>query len=863
MKITLQPKTLVKSLFLLALLSGSFYSFTNGSGAPAGNTAAPGDGNCTGCHSGSLITSGSNWNNVSITSNIPAAGYTPGDSYTITVSHTQASINKFGFQFTALTASSNAMAGSLIAGTGSQALSSGGKTYLTHNGSGTAGSGSKSWSFSWTAPSPGAGDVKFYLAINATNSDNSTFGDQIYAKNITVSQFSNLPTAVITGIPANNTVCLGDTLHLQGSGINSPTGFSWTFTGKTPSTAQNVDVIFTGIGQKTITLTTSNGFGSSTTNTKFVNVITKPAATITASNVNICGGDSVTLTANFNALFTYQWIPGNETTQNIKTNTPGIYKVKVTSSTTGCVNTSAGVTLASKTKPVPLFTASANTICSADSLTLQASTPYNNYAFFDGNTQIQSGTSPTYKNLMTPGNRDMGLVVTDGNGCNSDTVKEGVNVLPKLAAPVMACGAKTSSSVEFTWGAVAGASGYEVSTDGNIWGAPGGTLSHTVSGLAPNTNVQLWVRALDPGLCAKGNTASQICTNANCTTHVLTLTYVDHICIPSPQDSGYIPILVSSGLSSFSIKFGNEQYTDIPYYTATVKMGNHPLTISVIDSNNIGCPATDTTIMLRGVNPILAKPVILPQTVLCSQDSLYQFKIQNANSGASHFRLYSGNLGIPFDSINANGSAELAYSTPRLFAPFIDGVDVYAMAVEDSFGCTRLSDPLTINIEPTPKVGFTLTPTGLSVVFADTTTGAASRTWMFFGTFPDVTNGAVSITKVYPASGNYQAKLVSTSTNGCSADATQSFTLTNVGLNDVAAIKTISLYPNPVKDVLEINLEGNEPAHVSVYDMQGKLVKEEVLTDMRSLNMAELRNGLYSMYVKQGDSLYNGKFIKE
>lgn len=865
MKKTLLLKTFIKSLFFLSLVSVSYYSFTNGSGAPAGYTAAPGDANCTSCHSGSLITSGSNWNNVTITSNIPAAGYNPGDTYTITVSHTQTGINKFGFEFTALTSSSAAMAGSLAAGTGSQALTSGSKTYLTHNSSGTSGSGTKSWSFSWTAPSPGVGDVKFYLVINATNSDNSTSGDQIYAKNITVSQFSNLPTAVIGGIPANNTVCLGDTLYLTGSGINSPSSYAWTFSGKPASSTQNPAVVFTSIGQKTITLQTTNGFGSSAVNTKFVNVITKPAATISASNTNICGGDSVTLTANFNSLFTYEWTPNNETTQIIKTNTPGVYKVKVTNTTTGCANTSTGTTLLAKTKPVPVLTVSADTICSADSLTLSSSTPFNNYAFVDGSTSLQSGTSSSYKNLFASGNRNVGLVVTDGNGCHSDTAWDNVNVLPKLAAPVIACGVKTSSSVEFTWAAIAGASGYEVSTDGNSWGAPNGTLAHTVNGLAPNTNVQIWVRALDPGLCAKGNTGTQFCTNAACIPATFTITRDANVCVGSAQDTGHAQItLANISIPSFSIQYGaGGAWLASTSHIVPVMLGVNTITVKIKDSANLGCPTTDTTITITGVNPISTKPVLVTGGVLCSGDSaVHVLKVQNANSGADHFEIYKDGVGAPLTILNANGSAELTYVLPK---PSVlhDGDHVYVIAIQDGFGCMKTSEQLTINIEPTPNVGFTVVPTGLSVELTDTTSGVSTRNWAFFGAFPDIMNGAASLTKVYPASGTYQVKLVSVSSAGCGAMTTRAFILTNVGLNDVKATQSISMYPNPVKDVLELNLVQSGTAVVSIYDMQGRLVKEETLEGTNKLNLAELHTGLYSMYVKQDANLYNGKFIKE
>lgn len=868
MKITLHPKSLVKSLFLLLLLSGSYYSFTNGSGAPAGNTAAPGDGNCTGCHTGSLITSGANWNNVSITTNVPAAGYTPGSSYTVTVSHTQTGINKFGFEFTALTSGTAAMAGSLSAGTGSQLLTSGSKMYLTHTAGGTAGSGSKSWSFTWTAPGAGTGDVKLYAAINAANSDNSTSGDQIYAKNIILSELSNLPTAVITGIPANNIVCLGDTLHLQGSGINAPFSYTWTFTGRPGSAQQNPDVVFTSIGQKAITLVTGNGFGSSPQNTQFVNVVAKPAATITPSGtVNICGSDSVTLTANFNALFSYQWTPGNQSSPSIKSNTPGLYKVKVTNISTGCAATSANVTLVQQSRPVAVLTLSLDTICSADSLQLFSNTPFPNYVFLDGATLLQSGTSASYKNIFAPGSRNMGLVVTDANGCKSDTVKQAVLILPKLAAPVLSCGAKTSFSVEFTWAAIAGASGYEVSTDtGQSWIPPNGTLAHTISGMVPNSNAQIWVRALDPSACAKGNTGTGVCTNGACNRISFAITHPDHVCLQSDTAKGAIPVTLSSiSVASYGISYADSAYIKFLTYTAPVSLGANHLKISVLDSANIGCPPTDTTIVLTGVNPIAVKPVLVTDGPLCSGDSaLHIIKVQHANSGANKFELYRNFSGAPFVVLTADGSSELAYMADKPVSPFQTGDELYAVAVENVFGCSKASDPITVTIEKTPAAGFTVNATGLSVIFDDTTAATGSRDWRFSGIFPDIPNGAKVITKIYPAAGSYTVRLVATALNGCKNDAVRTVVVSAVGINEVGRnVKMLSLYPNPVKDILNLDLSNNEPACISIYDLQGRLVKQEQLVASGTVDLRGLRNGLYSIYVQQGDTLYNGRFVKE
>ena len=87
-------------LMISSLTPNSTYSaYANGGGSPGSRTNSPGDlGNCTGCHSGTINTGPGV---ASITAPSLAAGYVPGQTYTITGSITQSAINKFGFEITA------------------------------------------------------------------------------------------------------------------------------------------------------------------------------------------------------------------------------------------------------------------------------------------------------------------------------------------------------------------------------------------------------------------------------------------------------------------------------------------------------------------------------------------------------------------------------------------------------------------------------------------------------------------------------------------------------------------------------------------------------------------------------------------
>ncbi|MCK9616902.1 MAG: T9SS type A sorting domain-containing protein [Lentimicrobiaceae bacterium] len=147
----------VFSIVLLESYSGNNSKYLGGS--PAGYTGSPGDGqNCVSCHNGSA-TSVAGW----ITSDIPAEGYTPGTTYTITV--TVSGNGQKGFEVSPQNAS-GALLGTLIAGSGNKLVGSG--KYVTQ--SSASSSNPKVWTFQWTAPAVGTGDVTFYGAFTVSKS---------------------------------------------------------------------------------------------------------------------------------------------------------------------------------------------------------------------------------------------------------------------------------------------------------------------------------------------------------------------------------------------------------------------------------------------------------------------------------------------------------------------------------------------------------------------------------------------------------------------------------------------------------------------------------------------------------------------
>ncbi len=141
-------------------------------GTEPGYTGSPGDTlkNCTACHGGSA-TNVSGW----ITSTIPSTGYVPGNTYLITATNTTIGHNRFGFLVSPQAENGNLLGTMEVIDT-TQTKLIGNNKYVTYRAPGVFSQDSKSWTFNWTAPVTGTGDVVFYGAFNS-NHDGHKGGD--------------------------------------------------------------------------------------------------------------------------------------------------------------------------------------------------------------------------------------------------------------------------------------------------------------------------------------------------------------------------------------------------------------------------------------------------------------------------------------------------------------------------------------------------------------------------------------------------------------------------------------------------------------------------------------------------------------
>jgi len=196
---------------LLTFLSGNENRIkASASGPTPSVTGAPGEANCTACHSDYDVNSGSGRIQIS---GVPST-YLPGQQIPVTVTVSQADAVYYGFQLTAIN-SAGQNAGLLTVPAGipprmqivTGIVDTDQRQYIEHTSDGLfidGVFGSNTWTFLWTAPAQADGPISFYAAGNAADGTGSTQNDYIYTTSSSTAPAASLVTIRGTVTSENN-----------------------------------------------------------------------------------------------------------------------------------------------------------------------------------------------------------------------------------------------------------------------------------------------------------------------------------------------------------------------------------------------------------------------------------------------------------------------------------------------------------------------------------------------------------------------------------------------------------------------------------------------------------------------------------
>jgi hypothetical protein len=190
-------KKIIALLFstTIGIIIFSDIAYTN-NGGKEGKTGSPGENACNQCHNTNALNSGGG--SVTISSpNMPNWVYFPGITYTINVKVKKVGLGKFGFGFEALLPSGAnggliQTANSVNAKSLSATVLGNSRTNALHKTPNHFSQDSITFTFDWTAPAVGTGNITFYAAGNASNSGNNSSGDFIYTSNQLITEGSSV-----------------------------------------------------------------------------------------------------------------------------------------------------------------------------------------------------------------------------------------------------------------------------------------------------------------------------------------------------------------------------------------------------------------------------------------------------------------------------------------------------------------------------------------------------------------------------------------------------------------------------------------------------------------------------------------------
>ncbi|MFN8273673.1 MAG: hypothetical protein U0X58_02215 [Flavobacteriaceae bacterium] len=249
---------------------------------------------------------------------------------------------------------------------------------------------------------------------------------------------------------------------------SSVSGGTWTSSNPAIATINASTGAIVGVSAGTATMTyTVLGSGGcpNATATRTITVTAPVSAGTLSGTQNICIGDSVTFSSSVSG---GTWTSSNPAVATINAASGAIVGISAGTATMtytvagsgGCPNATATRTV-TVTAPVSAGTLSGTqSICIGDSVTFSSSV--------SGGTWTSSNPAVATINASTgaivgvsAGTATMTYTVLGSGGCPNASDVRTVNV-NSILSPVINCGTSTTSSVQFTWTAVSGATGYNL-----------------------------------------------------------------------------------------------------------------------------------------------------------------------------------------------------------------------------------------------------------------------------------------------------------------------------------------------------------------------------------------------------------------
>ncbi len=597
-----------------------------------------------------------------------------------------------------------------------------------------------------------------------------------------------VPAAIVVSIsPGNVAVCPGSCVMLMATATGGQPGFTWAWSpAATLSSPNEFMTIACPIATTTYTVTATDQNGCTATASLTIEVKPTAQASITSPDLDICAGQTTSLTANGGG--TYTWNTGATTaTISVNPTVTTTYTVTITGAT-GCPGTAtASATVVVNPLPNPSISGDLD-ICQGETTTLTA-TGGGTYLWNTGATTASISVNPAVSTSYT-------VTITSAAGCTasvSATVNVNANPIASIGGDLSIClGESTtltaSGGTSFLWSTGA--------TTASINVNPSATTSYSVTvsnaaGCTSSASVTVTVNSLptaaisgDLEICvgesttltASGGisynwstgatTASINVSPAVTTNYVVTVTNsagctdvetatVTVNPLPTAVISGDLNICTNQ-FTILTASGGGTYLWSTGATTAQIQVGpaiSQTYFVTVTSAN--GCTAVASATVTVGAGPSVD---IMPGDVsVCPGSCIMLMAMATGGQPA-----YTFAWAPPSGLSTTSGQQTLA-------CPAV--TTTYVVTVTDANGCTASND-ITVTVKPIATA--TITSPDLDICIGQSTTLTASGGSNFAWS-----NGATTATiTVNPTTTTTYAVTVSNGVAGCPGTATASATVT-------------------------------------------------------------------------------------
>lgn len=666
---------------------------------------------------------------------------------------------------------------------------------------------------------------------------------------------------------------------------------TYTWSGPNGFSAATADVSVSSAGVYTLTITADNGCTSSSNITVTADD-SLPTASVSATELN-CNNSQATLTSTTDASSpSYSWSGPNGFTSsqaNPTASDAGTYTLIVTAAN-GCTVTSSTEIILNDTPPVVSSTAT-SIDCNNTMANLSATSDDTQSSFaWSG----PSGFTSTAEQVSTtePGNYQ--VIVTASNGCTSITMTtvaiDTVSPSLDLTLGSVDCGDATISIAaafdtdnSISWSGPSGFTSTAASIDVNQNGNYTATVINPDNGCSQERTIIIDQDLTTPTAIATGGELScnitivQLQGSSNNTAASYSWSgpggYSSSLQNPSVDEPGSYILVVTSG-NGCTATATTEVTTDASLPDASVT--GEDLSCLVNTANLEGTTNTaGVTTSWEGPNGFMSTD----NAISVSEAGVYIYTVQSSN-GCSITASYEVLDNTDGPAVNlVEGDIDCNSESQELSLTISDDFDAISWSGPNGFSANTQLIDITDNgtytavvtgangCETTRTVEINLVfdySTQINTEDATGTDGGSAELILSGGQSPftiEWDNGQTGFTATDLSAGDHT--VIVTDGNGCMQTLTFMIDMTSSN-DDVIDSEAIKVFPNPVMDYLQIEVDQLTVSELHVYTAQGQLVRKINIDGMTNyrLDMSSYAPGMYHLLLATESQLVKKTILK-